>query len=429
MSGQPTRYAVLADDLTGALDCAAAFISAGFSPYVSLTAEPTGDTASSLVSINMDTRRSDEASAARTAATSTGDVIRAGARPLYVKIDSTMRGHPGTEIEQVAQSSNSRIVFVCPAFPATGRTVKGGRLLVDGVPLTETEVGRDPLSPAATSQVANLLKRHSRLRVIEVPLAQVRSGNWPGLFHRPAMSGSIVLSCDAETEDDLAMIAAAALERDGSLLAGSAGLAAATAARLAAGGTKPSPASTVPVDGPILVVTASRRSLADRQITGLEQAHRLATVPVEFSVSVDGDVTGHRDDGSLATEAFSRGQHVALRVTVSGDLSLLSPAAVREAADHVTAALGNLVEVVTQHQKPAALVIIGGDTALGILTALKTRGIVLHSEPLPGVPVGVISGGTLDGTVIATKAGAFGDETTLVRLFDYLLGQSGRAAQ
>ena len=63
-----------------------------------------------------------------------------------------------------------------PAFPATGRTVEDGRLSVHGVPLAETEVGRDPLSPVATSGVAEVLGQHCRMPLRTCPLRDIRSG-------------------------------------------------------------------------------------------------------------------------------------------------------------------------------------------------------------------------------------------------------------
>lgn len=64
--------------------------------------------------------------------------------------------------------------------------------------------------------------------------------------------------------------------------------------------------------------------------------------------------------------------------------------------------------------------IIGGDTAQSSLRAVGSAGIVLHDEPLPGVPAGSIDGGLLDGVRVVTKAGAFGQEDVLVKVIDYL---------
>src|SRR5690606_42049218 len=56
----------------------------------------------------------------------------AGVVPIYKKIDSTMRGNVGTEVEAVMDVFGLRLAVICPAFPANRRVVAGGYLLVDG---------------------------------------------------------------------------------------------------------------------------------------------------------------------------------------------------------------------------------------------------------------------------------------------------------
>ena len=93
------------------------------------------------------------------------------------------------------------------------------------------------------------------------------------------------------------------------------------------------------------------------------------------------------------------------------------------ARDRLVAELGAIASSVVG-AGARALVLLGGDTALGTLKAINASGIVLQDEPLPGVPAGIVHGGSMDGAPIVTKAGDFGDEETLLHIFDYLA--SGR---
>ena len=54
------------------------------------------------------------------------------------------------------------------------------------------------------------------------------------------------------------------------------------------------------------------------------------------------------------------------------------------------------------------IMITGGATALKLLEATGGEGIELHREIEPGVPMGCMVGGDLDGLKIVTKAGGFG---------------------
>ena len=60
-------------------------------------------------------------------------------RALFVKIDSTLRGHVRATIEATLSSMTTKPdrVIVCPAFPALGRTVVEGVVRVDGIPIAD----------------------------------------------------------------------------------------------------------------------------------------------------------------------------------------------------------------------------------------------------------------------------------------------------
>jgi uncharacterized protein YgbK (DUF1537 family) len=429
---RPARFAILADDLTGALDCAAAFITPGSFPYVAISAD-TSDAPqdSPVVSINADTRRLHIEVAAGVVRQSLAGLETAGGAVRYVKIDSTLRGHPGLEISLCAEVSGSKLVLVCPAFPDTGRIVRDGNLLVHGVPLHETEVGRDPLSPLESSNVSEILRRDTGLPVTELRLQDVRSDGFAASLSRLVQSGGdspVLVTCDAVCDADLDRIVASGFTVDAAsgsepraMFAGSAGLAFALA-RLSQG--SPIHNAKIPaaeVRAPLLIVTASQRSLADRQIAVLESAGLVYRRNVDFLVASDGAAHINPTDAKAIESDLDAGRSIALRAMIRDDLALLHAETVRKVADDVTSQLGQLIRQLAGRRTFGGIVIVGGDTAYGVLTATGARGIVLHAEPLPGVPVGTISGGTLDGTVIATKAGAFGDDQTLLKLANYLL--------
>ena len=66
------------------------------------------------------------------------------------------------------------------------------------------------------------------------------------------------------------------------------------------------------------------------------------------------------------------------------------------------------------------VILSGGDTAELVCRALKATGIKLEREIAPGIPWGRFVGGHADGMAIATKAGGFGEENSLVVITDFL---------
>lgn len=381
--------------------------------------------AADVVSFNADTRRVSAAEATVRMGQLARELSTSGLRPAYVKIDSTLRGHPGAEIGVTADAIDSKLVIVAPSFPETGRTVIDGNLLVHDSPLHETEVGRDPLSPVGTSRVSEILKRDTVLPVFDVPLDEIRSGQFAdrlSALAQDVMGRAVLAICDAETDADLDAITAAGLTQGAAgagsevLFAGSAGLAASLARAV-----QIEPNNNVKTPGfsgkPVLVFTASQRTLADDQIAALEHAGLADLLPVRMELNEANEAQPGDLYESELVDALNAGHNVALRVHVDADLASLGPAEVRIAADSVTQRVGKIVASAVSRANISGLVIIGGDTAHAVLSAVGARGIFLAAEPLAGVALGAISGGTLDGVTVATKAGAFGDEQTLVELF------------
>ncbi len=167
---------ILADDLTGAADAGAAFavhghqtrvllardaapaVGPAVDPALDSEVDPEVDTAVISVDVNGRAMPVHAAIAATTAAMqryagslASGrradgrlDADRPQAvRPVFIKIDSTVRGHVRATVEAVLAAlprPPSRVV-VCPALPSLGRTVIDGSVHVDGEPLPAGNLG------------------------------------------------------------------------------------------------------------------------------------------------------------------------------------------------------------------------------------------------------------------------------------------------
>ena len=120
--------------------------------------------------------------------------------------------------------SGSAFGVLSVAFPAAGRTTRDGRILVNGRALEETDLWRrDHTYPKA--DLVDVLAT-AGICSEKVLLAAVRSGQLKSILARLADEGKTVAVCDAETEDDLHLIAKAALHASpASVFIGSAGLA------------------------------------------------------------------------------------------------------------------------------------------------------------------------------------------------------------
>jgi uncharacterized protein YgbK (DUF1537 family) len=67
-------------------------------------------------------------------------------------------------------------------------------------------------------------------------------------------------------------------------------------------------------------------------------------------------------------------------------------------------------------ERPGAVLLTGGETAIAVLHALDAGGLRLTGQLEPGLALGALAGGPFDGLTVVTKAGGFGDADALVRV-------------
>ena len=128
------KLAIVADDLTGACDAAAPFAARGLPTTVLLEPPmptPAGDEVA-VLAIDADSRRVGRRAAAARTTAAVRAARAAGMAVLFKKVDSTLRGHVAAELAACQRAWGTPLAVLCPAFPAVGRWVQGGRVLVDG---------------------------------------------------------------------------------------------------------------------------------------------------------------------------------------------------------------------------------------------------------------------------------------------------------
>jgi uncharacterized protein YgbK (DUF1537 family) len=83
-----------------------------------------------VLAVDLDVRERSNPDAAR----AISDAIRAlgPQQPIFVKVDSTLRGPIAGLVAGALAASGRALAVVAPAFPEQGRHIRGGRLVVDG---------------------------------------------------------------------------------------------------------------------------------------------------------------------------------------------------------------------------------------------------------------------------------------------------------
>ena len=394
---------IVADDLSGAADSAVALAPRAATSVVLDPAAPWPR--ASVLAVDTDSRYlagPDAAARVRAA------VARAARDTLvYKKIDSTLRGNIGPEIAAclaaLAEHRGGRrhLAVVTPAFPATGRTVLGGEVLVNGVPLSERHPKRVPLTRQLTE---------AGLRVAALSRPVLQGADPAAALRTLAAEGADAVVVDAVEEQDLARLAQACIRSRPELpvlLAGSGGLAHHLPLPETPAAERPAPPPWPA--GPTLVCVGSRSEVAKAQCAALVE--RLPAHPVP----VPAGPTGPAEAAARVRAALAAGRDV---VVHPDPAEPVDPARAAEVAAGLAAAARPGLDLA------GTLVATGGETARAVLLAAGVSHLTVEGEREPGVALARAH----DGLPVITKAGAFGDPETLLRVVRSLPSAVSRPA-
>ncbi|NIE66363.1 four-carbon acid sugar kinase family protein [Burkholderia sp. Ax-1719] len=416
------KLLIIADDLSGAADCAIGFANAGHRTVVTLDASgaqmESAPHDADVIAADTDTRRLTPADAAER--TAQAFVALGHGRRLYKKIDSTLRGNWAAEVAGL--QARAGLAIVAPAFPATGRTVRGGALLVHGVPLEQTDTwqlehaGRHADMAAMLASAGLKSERFDAALLHNEPRALARRA---ALIAAEGPEGAQALIVDAQSAADLQALARATLELQSAFFwVGSGGLARELATldapRANAAEADDAGAS---APGPILVLVGSLSAVGERQCAVLRERVALAEliVPPEVLRAGHAHAQWTRWGEEIGAILGTR-QHADLLLRIGRD-DAFDPA---EGAQ-LSAMLAALVA--PHFARLGGLIATGGETARAMLDAAGIGSLRLITEIEAGVAVArphTQSHDTAHRPAVVTKAGAFGTDEALYAAWRHL---------
>ncbi|MBM7554481.1 uncharacterized protein YgbK (DUF1537 family) [Thalassobacillus pellis] len=147
---------------------------------------------------------------------------------IYKKMDSTLRGYIGIELQAIKEVFNPLFLVVAPAYPAYGRTAEAGVHKLNGTFVSETEFAQDPKHPVKESRIDSIIERETKEKTAVISIESYK--NNPILLNEKLESlkqeGVHYLICDARNQEDLKEITKTISDfTDEVIWAGSAGLA------------------------------------------------------------------------------------------------------------------------------------------------------------------------------------------------------------
>lgn len=162
---------VIADDLTGAAELGAVGLRHGLRAEVLILrqefriksargnqpAEAGTPCTPDLICVTTESRSLSPRRAALRATAGARWLRNAGAKWVYKKTDSVLRGQVTAELEAIMKELCCRRTLLLPANPSLGRTIRDGRYFIGGKLIHRTDFARDPEHPRRSANVREML--------------------------------------------------------------------------------------------------------------------------------------------------------------------------------------------------------------------------------------------------------------------------------
>ena len=401
------KLGVIADDFTGASDAASFLVKAGMRTVLfNGVPEEGGDTPEGqAMVVALKSRTQETGEAVRDTLRAAAWLRAHGADQLYIKycstFDSTPEGNIGPILDSLLETYHVAYTVLCPSLPVNGRTVKDGKLFVNGVPLDESPMKNHPLTPMWDSRLAVLMKAQSRYDVLDTGavtedrLEEIRDSirTWSeGREH-------FYVVPDYETQEDAEAIVKIFGELP--ILSGGSGLLEVLGKTFSNTGSAAPPDTHTAGAGLLL---AGSCSVATRGQIAYMQKKGIPSLRMDPIRLMDGTQTEQE------LWQFIR-EHDGEVLIYSSD----TPEAVKEAQKYGSGKVSALIEKTTAGLARCAvengytrIIVAGGETSGAVTKALGFDSYVISESVAPGVPV-MIPGGSPDVRLVL-KSGNFGQE-------------------
>ena len=440
----------VADDLTGAtttgvlLARSKARTAVFFNEEAAVKAEGVEDLDAILISSNSRPLPANEAYEKVKSATAA--LKRMGVKYFSKRIDTTLRGGVGVEIDAMMDVvGDDAVAVVVPAMPQSRRILVGGYSVIDGVALINTPVAQDVRTPVKENYIPRLLGQQTRRNVNLVTLDEVLEGEEAirDALEAAREAGGEVIIVDAITIEDVEEIAKACIELKWNVIAVDPGPFTSKLAyyRDLIGREEPNIPPEAEEDGrTVLIAAGSATPVTKKQMEVLCEDPRHVRISVDPVALIEGGDTAldeafravHKAEDLLNSENPPRA--VLFETALHGELLNLAEEDSKRhyaegmSADRINAGLGTIVSQLLElcgREKIAGLYTTGGDTMVNVCYQLGVECIEVMDYVIPQTDIGRLVG-SYDGLPIVGKGGLTGNDRTACDIVDRLFREAAR---
>lgn len=422
---------IIADDLTGANDSGVQLTEKGINTSVLFDIPKDQNNLDNGIVIDTNSRALSKEDAATMTKQAGQFLKQAGYLSIYKKMDSTLRGHIGTELQAIHDVFNPEYVFIAPAFPSLGRTTINGIHYVNGQKIAETEISKDPKHPVTESSIPKLLEEEIgqpvgllKKRDIDADLSVFREK-----VNSFKENGISYIVCDAEAEEDLQKAAQKMIAVSNRIVwSGSAGLAEVLPEVLGIGQKKDE--RSFAKSKRVMTVCGSLSEVTQSQVRFAAKQPHVTAVKLDPLQIFENDWEKQKQNTiDDLLEGLENGKDIVLYVPSNQEVREQVMETGKnlnftryQIGERISGAIGAIVVAIAEaNQNLTGLVLTGGDTAKDTSRQFGGVGFRLIRQVEAGIPLGTLIGTDLEYTVV-TKAGAFGNEASIYNAMQELKG-------
>jgi len=398
------KLGVIGDDFTGSSDIALMLAQGGMNTvqYVRTPTTPAEKDISAGV-ISLKSRSCSVQEAVESSLSALSWLIEQGCEQIIFKycstFDSTPQGNIGPVIDALVEAMGiTEPVIVCPAFPATGRTIYQGHLFVFDQLLSESGMQNHPLTPMTDSDLRRWLSHQTSKSVGHLPLNILRTGDARQHLKTEADQDRQYVVCDIAADSDLIELAAAT--QGFKLLTGGSGIALGLP-QLHGEHSTTGDSDWVGENGRCLALSGSCSSTTLSQVA-LHCENGGSHLPVNIRELIEGKINAQQvvDWASEQTTL----PLVSTSDTPENVKALQNQFGTEETANTIETFFGDIATLATR-QGYTTLICAGGETSGAIVQALNIEALEIGPMIDPGVPALRVSGRAI---TVALKSGNFG---------------------
>lgn len=398
------RYLIVADDFTGANDTGVQLKKFGIDTSVVFSDKFIEEDISSYV-IDTESRGIAEEDSYRKVINAVNNINISTFKYVFKKVDSTLRGNIAAEIKAIDDIYKWDLIIFAPAFPDLKRTTVNGIHMLNSIPITKTEMSKDPIKPVKEDNINSIIKNNFDEEVVHIYLNEIRKNSIN-------LSRGRIYTFDAETNDDLVKIVKESIKSNKKVLwVGSAGLA------------NNLLKVNIPVK-PAIAVVGSVSDISKRQVyNAIKSGSTLIKIDIE-------NIIKNKDVSNIENEIIDKvNKGLDVIITTAYDKEDYNKAIYMgnslgysrvEVSIFTQKTLGKIIGNVLERCEVSGLFLTGGDTAIAIIEELDAYGASIKQEIMKGIPLIRLKGGKYNGLKIITKAGAFGEDNAIEYSFQKL---------